>query len=289
MVCGAAPSSVALILGRVVQGIGAGGIFSGAVLIIAAATPLEKRPIFNGLLGAMFAIASVAGPLMGGAFTDRVTWRLCFYINLPFGLVTAICIMLFLSSKDGRKPGFDLPLREKWKQLDLIGLAVFIPCIVSLLLALTWGGSTYPWGSWRIILLLVIGAVLLLVFSGVQYWQGDRATVPWSVIKQRTVWTCALYGFFLFGAFLTFNYYIPLWFQAITGVSAVKSGINILPSILSVVVFSIVSGGLVTVVGYYTWACILSSVLGAIVSRVDGLYESTVLTILTGCGLAYHF
>lgn len=266
LVCGAAPTSVALIMGRVVQGIGAGGIFSGAILIIAAATPLEKRPNFNGLLGSMFAIASVAGPLMGGAFTDRVTWRLCFYINLPFGLVTAIFVVFFLSSKDGRKPGFDLPLKEKVKQLDTIGLVVFIPCIVSFLLALTWGGATYPWSNWRIILLFVVAGVLLIAFAGVEYWQGDKATVPLSVIKQRTVWASALYAFFLFGGFLAFNYYLPIWFQGVKGTDAVTSGIHILPSILSVVVLSIVSGGLVTVVGYYTWACVLSTVLAAMVS-----------------------
>ena len=265
LVCGAAPSSVALIMGRVVQGIGAGGIFSGAILILAAATTLEKRPIFNGLLGSMFAIASVAGPLMGGAFTDRVTWRLCFYINLPFGLVTAISVMFCLSSKDGRKPGFDLPLREKAKQLDAIGLLVFIPCIVTFLLVLTWGGALYPWSNWRIILLFVIAGVTLVAFAGVQYWQGDKATVPFSVIKQRTVWASAVYAFFLFGGFLAFNYYLPLWFQGVKGVSAVQGGIRILPSILSVVVFSILSGGLVTAVGYYTWACILSTVLAAVV------------------------
>lgn len=254
-------------MGRVVQGIGAGGIFSGAILIIAAATPLEKRPIFNGLLGPMFAIASVTGPLLGGAFTDRVTWRLCFYINLPFGLVTAICVMLFLSSKDGRKPGFDLPLKEKVKQLDTIGLLVFIPCIICFLLALTWGGATYAWSSWRIILLFVIAGVTLIAFAGVQYWQGDKATVPLSVVKKRTVWASAIYAFFLFGGFLAFNYYIPLWFQAIKEDSATQSGIHILPSILSVVIFSIASGGAVTLVGYYTWACMLSTILASVVRR----------------------
>ena len=278
-------------MGRVVQGIGAGGIFSGAILIIAASTPLEKRPIFNGLLGSMFAVASVAGPLMGGAFTARVTWRLCFYINLPFGLVTAVFTMFFLSSKTGRKPNFDLPWKEKAKQFDIIGLVAFMPCIVSLLLALTWGGATYPWSNWRIILLFVIGGVMLAVFIGVQYWQGDKATVPFSVIKQRTVWASALYAFFLFGGFLSFNYYLPIWFQAIKGDSAVQSGIHILPSILSVVVLSIISGGLVTLVGYYTWACMLSTVLAAVVRR-DAPPFCQVFKLLTyfllGCGLAHY-
>lgn len=211
------------------------------------------------------AIASVAGPLMGGAFTDRVTWRLCFYINLPFGLITAVCVLFFLSSKDGRKPGFSLPLKEKAKQIDIIGLVVFIPMVVCVLLALQWGGSTYDWGNARIIVLFVLFGVLLAVFIGIQIWQGDKATVPPSVVKQRTVWACAIYLFFLFGSFLAFVYYIPVWFQAIKGVSAVHSGIDNLPSILSTVILSLVGGGLVTALGYYTWACILSSILATVV------------------------
>lgn len=251
-------------MGRVVAGIGSGGIFSGAILIIAASAPLAKRPIFNGLLGSMYAIASVAGPLMGGAFTDRVTWRLCFYINLPFGVVTSLCVLFFLSPESGRRPECALPLRKKPKDFDFYGLAIFIPMIVSLLLALQWGGSRYNWQNARIIALLVIAGVLLLAFAGLQWWQGDRATVPPSVIKQRTVWACSIFVFLLFGSFLAFTYFIPVWFQAIKDTSATQSGINNLPSIMGTVILSLVAGGLVFAVGYYTWTCIIGSFLAAI-------------------------
>ena len=100
---------------------------------------------------------------------------------------------------------------------------------------------------------------------GIQIWQKDKATVPPSVIKQRTVWACSIYIFFLFGSFLAFAYYVPIWFQAIKGVSAVHSGIDNLPSILATVISSLVGGGLVATVGYYTWTCIISSILAAVV------------------------
>nr|WNS47930.1 CapO [Capnodium sp. TTI-000886] len=267
LVCGATPNSVGLIMGRVVAGIGSGGIFLGAILAIAASTPLETRPIFNGLLGAMYAVASIAGPFyerMGGAFTDRVTWRLCFYINLPFGLVTAICVFFFVSVEDGRKPGFSLPLKEKAKQFDFLGLLFFIGFIVSILLALQWGGSTYNWGNSRIIALFVLAGVLFMAFVAVQILQQDRGTVPLSVIKERTVWACSLYVFFLFGSFLVVIYYMPIWLQAIKEDSAVQSGIDILPSILATVIFSIAGGVLVSVFGYYTWTCIFSSIFAAV-------------------------
>lgn len=253
-------------MGRVVAGAGSGGIYSGAILAIAATVPLEQRSIYNGSLGAVYAVASIAGPLMGGAFTDRVTWRLCFYINLPLGLVTAVCVVFLLSTDDGRKPEFDLPLREKLKDFDFIGLFLFIPFIVCLLLALQWGGSTYSWSNARIIALLVLAGILLTAFIAVQLWQGDRATVPPSVARQRTVWSCSIYMFFHFGSFIALSYYLPIWFQAIKGVSAVQSGIDLLPLILPTVILAIVSGILVAIVGYYSWTCIVASLLGTAVS-----------------------
>ena len=196
---------------------------------------------------------------------DRVTWRLCFYINLPFGLVAALSVLFFLSSKDGQKPGFSLPLKEKANQIDVIGLSALIPTIVCLLPALQWGGLTYHWSNARIIALLVLAAILFAVFVCIQLWQKDQATVPPSVMKQRTLWASSIYIFFLFGSFLAFVYYIPIWFQAIKGVLAVQSGIDNLPSILATVLASVVGGGCVALVGYYTWTCITSSILAAVV------------------------
>ncbi|MCJ1251305.1 hypothetical protein MMC30_008537 [Trapelia coarctata] len=260
LVCGATPSSIGLIMGRVIQGVGSGGILSGGTLIIAATVPLRRRPMFQGALGAMYALASVAGPLMGGALTEYVTWRLCFYINLPLGFFSAVVIVLFLRKLE-RPPGASLPLKEKAKELDLIGLSIFIPMVICLLLAIQWGGTTYAWSNARIIVLFILGGLLLIVFIWIQVWQKDRATVPLSAAKQRTVWACCVFSFFLFGSLLIMTYYLPIWFQAIKGDSASQSGIHILPLLLGSVIMSIVAGGLVAAAGYYTWACILASVL----------------------------
>ncbi|KAF2230548.1 MFS general substrate transporter [Viridothelium virens] len=265
LVCGAAPNSVGLIMGRAVAGIGSGGIFSGATLIIANSIPLNQRPIYNGVLGGMYAIASVAGPLMGGAFTEYVTWRLCFYINLAFGFLTAIAVFLFMTQKDaGKNPRWSLPLKEKFHSLDVLGLAALVPTIVCLLLALQWGNSKYHWKNVRIIVLFILSGLLFGVFVGLQVWQKDRATVPISVMKRRTIWACSVFSFLIFGSFLAITYYLPIWFQAIKGNTATQSGIHNLPSILGTVILSFVAGGLVFALGYYTWACIIASILASV-------------------------
>ncbi|KAM0713932.1 hypothetical protein Q7P37_010895 [Cladosporium fusiforme] len=261
LVCGAAPTSVGLIMGRVLAGFGSAGLFSGALLIVAAQVPLEKRPIYNGIFGAMYAIASVVGPLVGGAFTDKVTWRLCFYINLPCGFITAVYLVFFLPSFEAEGQMLSLPLKGKLKELDLYGLLLFLPSLISLLLALQWGGTTYAWGSARIIVLFIVAGLCCIAFVAVEIRQGDRATIPPSMMAHRTLWACTLFVFFLGGSFMIITYYIPIWFQAIKGTSAIGSGIDSLPRILAAVVFSLASGGLVTVVGYYTWACIFSATL----------------------------
>ncbi|KAJ7683602.1 major facilitator superfamily domain-containing protein [Mycena rosella] len=239
LICGVAPNSNALIVGRAIAGLGSAGIFTGALIIVANSVPLGKRPMYTGLIGAMYGIASVAGPLLGGVFTDRVTWRWCFYINLPIGAVTLIVITIFFKPPGAVRKTEAMRLTDRIQQFDPLGTIVFIPAIVSLLLALQWGGSKYPWSNGRIIGLFVVFGVLISTFIGIQIWKQDLATVPPRILKQRSIMAGAWFSLCLGSSFFIFVYFLPIWFQAIKGV--------------------------ITAVGYYTPFMIASTVLMAVI------------------------
>ncbi|KAF3810128.1 Efflux pump roqT [Colletotrichum gloeosporioides] len=261
LVCALAPNSTAFIIGRAVAGIGTAGLFSGSIVILSYTMPLEKRPLAFGLIGGMWGIASVAGPLLGGVFTEKATWRWCFYINLPIGGIAMVFVFFLLHLSRKNNPE-GKTLVQRLMQLDLIGTAIFIPAIVCLLLALQWGGTEYPWKSAKIIGLFVGFGLMIIIFVGIQLWQGDKGTLPPYLFKNRNVVCAMLFACFFGAAFFPLIYYlyVALYFQAIQGVSAVQAGIKILPLLLATVVASMASGALISVIGYYS-AIILPSLV----------------------------
>ncbi|KAH8904379.1 MFS general substrate transporter [Coniochaeta sp. PMI_546] len=250
LVCATAPSSNAFIVGRAVAGMGTAGMFSGSVVILSYTLPLRQRPAAFGLIGGMWGIASVAGPLLGGAFSDHVTWRWCFYINLPIGGAAIAALVFFLHINRVNNPK-NLSLRTRLGELDVIGTAVLIPAVIMLLLALQWGGTEYAWNSAHIIGLFCGFGVMTIIFIAIQLWKGDNGTLPPRLFKNRNVLCAMLFSFFFGAGFFPLVYYLSLYFQAIQGDSAVQAGIKLLPMLIAVVLTSIMTGGLISVVGYY--------------------------------------
>lgn len=211
LVSAVAPSSVAFIIGRAIAGLGTAGIFSGSIVIMSYTLPLRRRPIMFGLFGGMWGIASVAGPLLGGVFTDHVTWRWCFYVNLPIGGAAMVVVFLFLNisrtddDDHGVRSGSFL---SRILQLDLLGAGILVPAIVMLLLALQWGGAEYPWSDSRIIGLFVGAGVMILLFAGVEYWQQDKGLLPPRFFKNRDVLSAMLFSFFFGACFFAMIYYL---------------------------------------------------------------------------------
>ncbi|KAL2831869.1 major facilitator superfamily domain-containing protein [Aspergillus pseudoustus] len=262
VLCGATPSSVGLIIGRAIAGLGGGGLYSGAMLIIAENAPMHQRPVYTGVITAVFSVAGVAGPLLGGALTDNTTWRWCFYINLPLGGVTAFVNLFFLKS---RKPVKTIAgLKAKLLQLDPIGLLFFLPSMICLLLALQWGGSEYPWSDARVIALFSVFGVLLLTFIAIQIHEQDKATIPPRIFSNRNIWGASLSSFCLSASLMVFTYYLPIWFQAIKDASATMSGVLNLPMLGTLAIFTVLSGILVTVLGHYMPFMMIAPILASI-------------------------
>jgi hypothetical protein len=198
--------------------------------------------------------------------------------------VTLVVIALFFPDPVQKKPAKET-FAKRAMRFDPFGTLIFIPAVVSLLLALQWGGTTYPWNSGRIIGLFVVFGVLILVFLFIQWRQQDNATVPPRIFRNRTVWSGSFYAFSIGSAFFLFVYYIPIWFQSVQGVSAVNSGIRNLPLLLSVVVSSLLAGGLITAFGYYTPFMIAGTILAAI---GGGLLTTWTPTTSTGTWIGYQ-
>lgn len=191
-----------LIVGRAVAGAGAAALFSGGMTIVAYSVPLRRRAIYIASLSSMFGIASVVGPILGGALTDKVSWRWCFWINLPFGGVALAAVFFFFSNP--ARPHADMTVKDKLKQIDFLGAFFLITSIICLLLALQWGGSVYPWSDSRVWGCILGFGLLVLIFIGIQFWLKDRATMPPRILLgQRTVGACALFSAFLAMAIYT--------------------------------------------------------------------------------------
>ncbi|KAI0454859.1 MFS general substrate transporter [Xylaria acuta] len=248
VVAATANSSVILIVGRIIAGLGGGGLTSGGSTILTLTVPIEKRAVFNSAFASTFGIASVVGPLLGGVLTDNLSWRWCFWINLPIGAAAFIAVIVVFRLPKRAKPS--LSVKERLKKLDILGASLLVPGVVSLLLALHWGGIEYPWSGSRVWGTLLGFGLIIAVFVGTQLYRGENATIPPRIMARRGVVTGTVFqAIFSMGLYAHF-YYLPFYFQVVQGASAMDSGIRTIPYVAGLSLLAIVAGIVVRIIGY---------------------------------------
>ncbi|MCJ1386604.1 hypothetical protein MMC17_009730 [Xylographa soralifera] len=249
--CGAAQSSVMLIVGRAVAGLGASGLTNGALTIIAAILPPHRQPIIMGVTIGIGQLGVALGPLIGGALTEYATWRWCFYLNLPPGALVGIVLVLARIPESKYKPPPREVLGTAMKSLDLPGFALIAPAAIMFFLALEYGGNQFAWNSSVVIGLFVGAGLTLIVFLLWEWRQGEEAMVPFFMLRKRIIWSASSTMFFFFGCLFCAGYYLPIYFQSVNDDTALMSGVHTLPYVIAQVVFSILAGGMVETFGYY--------------------------------------
>jgi EmrB/QacA subfamily drug resistance transporter len=248
--CGVAQGMTQLVIFRAVQGVGAGGLIPLALAVIGNIVPPRDRGRYQGLIGAVFAAASIIGPAVGGFIVDNTSWRWIFYVNLPVGGVALLVIWITMPRRRDVRP----------RSIDWFGAFLLALGTTSLLLGLVWGGRQYAWNSAYVVTALVAAAVLLTVF-GVWERRVEEPILPFDILRNPIVLSSilcmGLIGMAMFGTIA----YVPLFVQGVIGTSATSSGVVLTPLMLGAVTTSILSGQWVSRTGHYRGNAIVGPII----------------------------
>ncbi len=244
-----------LIVGRILQGLGGGGLDILSEIILADITSLKERPLYLGLYALPMAGGGVCGPIIGAAFSEFVGWRWIGWINLPIIVVGVVLAVFFLHLRP-----IDSSMRSKLSRLDWLGMLLFTIGSITFALPLSWAGSMYPWSSWRTIVPLILGAIFLAIF-GIYESKPAEPILPYRIFRNTTA-VVTLIGAATHGAVLySIMLYAPLFFQAVMLETPFRSAVSVLPTSACIVGFSIFGVVMVEIVRRYWWGVIVNGLL----------------------------
>jgi EmrB/QacA subfamily drug resistance transporter len=280
--CALAPNIWVLVLARGLQGIGGGGLLPIAQTIIADLLSPQERPVVQGRTSVMFMSASILGPVLGGFFTDRLHWSLIFWINLPLGVVA-----LVMSERALRR----LPRNERPHQLDVTGAILMVAAGLSLMLALAWGGTHYPWRS-PVIVSLLAGSAMLWGLFAARLLTAREPFIPLTILRGRVTSTITCAAFFGVGTIIGITIYTPLYCETVLGLSASSSGLALIAFMAGTVVGSLTAARLMVRVEHYMRVPLVSLLFAVIalgVLAADPVNQSiarlVLLLFVLGCGV----
>jgi len=280
--CALAPTIWLLVLARGLQGVGGGGLMPIAQTIIADLLSPRERPLVQGRTSVMFMIASIAGPVLGGLLTDHLHWSFIFWINLPMGLVA-----LVMTERALRR----LPRNDRRHQLDIVGGGLMVGAALALMMALSWGGTHYPWGSWRIVALFA-GSVALWALFVMRLLTAREPFIPLAILRGRITSSITCAAFFSIGAIVGVTIYMPLYCQTVLGASASVSGFVLIGFLCGATIGSLVGTRLVLRIKHYmrvpgVGLIIAIAALAALAAEPAklSLGEVALLLFVLGCGL----
>ncbi|KAH7399379.1 major facilitator superfamily-domain-containing protein [Pyrenochaeta sp. MPI-SDFR-AT-0127] len=235
-----------LIAARVIQGIGGGGLITLVNITISDLFSVRDRGAYFGVIGGVWALASSLGPVMGGLFTQKVSWRWCFYINLPLDGVAFLILLFFL---DVHTP--KTPLRQGLKAVDWLGSLTMVGGTIMLLLGLEFGGISHPWDSATVLCLIIFGAVVIGIFFLNEWRVAPYPLMPLDLFSKRSNLAALGVCFFHSFVFISGSYFLPLYFQAVLGATPILSGVYLLPTALSLSFLSMFTGIFIKKTGQY--------------------------------------